>query len=329
MTALVIRNLSVEFSSSKGVFRAVDGFDLDVASAESVGLVGESGSGKSTAMLAVMGLLPSFARVRADELRFGDIDLRNASPRKRRKALGSAISMIFQDPLSSLNPCFTIGWQITDVLKLNRTVPSEKIRDRVLELLALVGIPSPEQRYHAYPHQLSGGLCQRVMIAMALAGEPKLLIADEPTTALDVTVQKQILDLLCDLQKKRQMSLMLITHDMGVVAKMAQRVYVMYGGFSVEEGKTRDVLERPRHPYAAALLRSMPEAAIGKARLPMIPGMVASGPDLPPGCLFAPRCERANEVCNGEMPPMEHGPDRGVRCYDPLLEPFRPLEGKS
>lgn len=329
MTALVIRNLTVEFSSNKGVFRAVDGLDLDVAAAESVCLVGESGSGKSTAMLAVMGLLPSFAKVRADELSFGNIDLRNASPRKRRKALGSAISMIFQDPLSSLNPCFTIGWQMSDVLKLNRTVPPKKIRDRVLELLTLVGIPSPEQRYHAYPHQLSGGLCQRVMIAMALAGEPKLLIADEPTTALDVTVQKQILDLLCDLQKTRQMSLTLITHDMGVVAKMAQRVYVMYSGAPVEEGETKDVLERPRHPYTAALLRSMPEAATGKARLPVIPGMVASGPDLPPGCLFAPRCERAKGVCNGDMPAMEHGADRGVRCYYPLSRPLRPLEDRT
>ncbi|MDX3978584.1 ABC transporter ATP-binding protein [Shinella sp.] len=329
MTALFIRNLTVEFPSTKGVFRAVDGLDLDVAPAESVCLVGESGSGKSTAMLAVMGLLPSFARVRADELRFGDIDLRNASPRKRRKALGSAISMIFQDPLSSLNPCFTIGWQISDVLKLNRTVPPEKIRDRVLDLLALVDIPSPEQRFHAYPHQLSGGLCQRVMIAMALAGEPKLLIADEPTTALDVTVQKQILDLLCDLQKTRQMSLTLITHDMGVVAKMAQRVYVMYGGAPVEEGETKDVLECPRHPYTAALLRSMPEAAIGMARLPVIPGMVASGPDLPPGCLFAPRCERAKEPCNGDMPTMEHGTNRGVRCYYPLSKPSRSLEDRT
>jgi dipeptide transport system ATP-binding protein len=329
MSMLHIRNLVVEFPTRGGLFRAVDGLDLDVAQGESVCIVGESGSGKSTAMLALMGLLPPFAKVRADEMRFDGIDLRDASPRRRRQALGSAISMIFQNPLSSLNPCFTVGWQISDVLKQNRVVPREKIRDRAIELLALVGIPSPEQRFHAYPHQLSGGMCQRVMIAMALAGEPKLLIADEPTTALDVTVQRQILDLIRGLQKTRRMSLTLITHDMGVAAEMARRVYVMYGGSPVEEGRTDEVLRHPRHPYTAALLRSMPEAAQGQARLPVISGTVPGAPDQLPGCLFAPRCDHAREECTRARPPMERGADRGVRCHYPFAPALGPQEEQA
>ncbi|MBV8914400.1 MAG: ABC transporter ATP-binding protein, partial [Acetobacteraceae bacterium] len=234
MSLLEVRNLRVTFETGRGPMPAVDGLDLDVPPGDVLGLVGESGSGKSVAMLAVMGLIRRPGRVTADRLAFDGTDLRGLSPRARRRLVGRDMAMIFQEPMSSLNPCFTIGWQIAESLRAHTDLPRPARRARVLELLRQVGIPAPEARLSAFPHQLSGGMCQRVMIAMAIACNPKLLIADEPTTALDVTIQKQVLDLLARLQGERGMALILITHDVAVVAETARLLQVMYAGQGME-----------------------------------------------------------------------------------------------
>jgi dipeptide transport system ATP-binding protein len=310
---LTIRNLSVRF----GGLRAVEGLDLTVSRGEVLGVVGESGSGKSVSMLAIMGLLPAHAHIAVDELSFDGTDLRSLAPKARRRLLGRDIAMVFQDPMTSLNPCFPVGWQIGEALRTHAAASGGAVRTRVIELLAQVGIPAPESRLRAFPHQLSGGMNQRVMIAMAIACNPRLLIADEPTTALDVTIQKQILDLLVDLQRQRGMALVLITHDMGVIAQTAQRVQVMYAGQAVEEAAVANLLAHPRHPYSAALLAALPERSAGSARLPTIPGVVPGLADRPSGCLFNPRCAYATDVCRA-TPGFDMAGDSNARCHYPL-----------
>lgn len=294
---LNIRNLSVDFQTAGGQFRAVDSVDITCERGEILSIVGESGSGKSVSMLAMMGLLPWTATISADVMEFDGKDLLTINKRDRRRIIGKDMAMIFQEPISSLNPCFTVGFQLGETLRLHMGMNRAERRHRSIELLELVGIPAPETRLSAFPHQLSGGMNQRVMIAMALAGDPKLLIADEPTTALDVTIQAQILDLLVSLQKEKDMALILITHDMGVVAETAERVQVQYAGQRVEEQHVSGLFTTPHHPYTSALLSALPERAVGRT-LPSIPGVVPGQYDRPTGCLFAPRCSHVRDDCH-------------------------------
>ncbi|WP_292898408.1 MULTISPECIES: ABC transporter ATP-binding protein [unclassified Nitratireductor] len=270
---LDIRNLSVEFETAGGTLRAVDGVSLSVEAREVLAIVGESGSGKSVSMLAVMGLLPWTAKVTADAMTFQGRDILNLSPSDRRKIVGKDIAMIFQEPIASLNPCFTVGFQIDETLKMHTDLSARQRRDRTVELFEAVGLPNASDRVNAYPHQMSGGQCQRVMIAMAIACNPKLLIADEPTTALDVTIQKQILDLLVSIQAEKNMGMIMITHDMGVVAETADRVIVQYKGRKMEEADVLSLFEKPQHPYTKALLSALPENATGD-RLPTVSDFV-------------------------------------------------------
>jgi dipeptide transport system ATP-binding protein len=318
MPLLDIRNLSVDFVTRKGTLRAVDGIDLSVDGGEVLGIVGESGSGKSVTSLAVMGLLGHNGRVVADRMSFDGRDLIGMSARERRSMTGKDLAMVFQEPMSSLNPCFTVGFQITEALKVHEGGTRRERRRRAIELLEQVGIPAPETRLSAFPHQLSGGMSQRVMIAMAIACNPRLLIADEPTTALDVTIQKQILDLLIALQRERVMALILITHDMGVVAETAQRVAVMYAGQVVETRPAAELFAAPRHPYTAALLDALPERAVGRRRLPTIPGVVPGIADRPKGCLFSPRCPRVVDACRAGPIALEPDATGAARCIRPL-----------
>jgi dipeptide transport system ATP-binding protein len=313
---LEIRNLSVTFATAVGPFKAVDSVDLDVDSGEVVAIVGESGSGKSVAMLAVMGLLPKTATVTADRLAFAGEDLQKLSSRRRRSVIGREIAMIFQEPIASLNPCFTVGFQIGEALKVHLGMERNARRQRSLELLREVGISEPERRLSAFPHQLSGGMSQRVMIAMALACRPKLLIADEPTTALDVTIQAQILDLLLSLQQETGMGLILITHNMGVVAESAQRVVVQYAGLQVERQKVHGLFAAPHHPYTVALLDALPDRATGD-RLPAIPGVVPGMSDRPAGCVFHPRCNFGTEICVRVVPPVQSTALGQALCHYP------------
>jgi len=317
MPLLEIRNLAVEFQTHRGPFRAVDGVDLTLEAGELLGVVGESGSGKSVTMLAVMGLIVWPGKVTADVMRFDGIDLLSLSDRERRKIVGKDIAMIFQEPMTSLNPSFTVGYQIMETLAVHEGGSRGERRRRTVELLEQVGIPAAASRLDSFPHQLSGGMCQRVMIAMAIACNPKLLIADEPTTALDVTIQAQILDLLASLSRDRNMGLVLITHDMGVVAETAQRVMVMYASQQVEEQLAERLFEQPRHPYTAALLEALPERAHGK-KLNTIPGVVPGIADRPTGCVFNPRCGFVQERCRIERPALETKLGARVRCHFPI-----------
>ncbi|RGP37106.1 ABC transporter ATP-binding protein [Pseudotabrizicola alkalilacus] len=269
MALLNIRNLSVKFATATGSFTAVDGIDVHVDKGEVLAIVGESGSGKSVSMLAVMGLLPDTATITADEMTYDGQDISNLSAAERRRLIGREITMIFQEPVASLNPSFTVGFQIEEVLRLNLGLSNREARAKALDLFRAVGIPEPEDKINAYPHQMSGGQCQRVMIAIAIASNPRLLIADEPTTALDVTIQKQILDLLMQLQEDYGMALILITHDMGVVAETADRVVVQYKGRKMEEADVLSLFENPQHAYTRALLSALPEHATGD-RLPTV-----------------------------------------------------------
>lgn len=273
MPLLNIRNLVVEFQTASGPFRAVDGVSLHVNEREVLAIVGESGSGKSVSMLAVMGLLPWTATVTADEMSFNGRDLLKMSPAERRKIVGKDMSMIFQEPMASLNPCFTVGFQIEEVLRFHMGMDKAQRRERAIELLTQVGIAEPAERLNSFPHQMSGGQCQRVMIAIAIACNPKLLIADEPTTALDVTIQKQILDLLVSLQVKYGMGLIMITHNMGVVAETADRVIVQYKGRKMEEADVLSLFESPKSNYTRALLSALPDNAVGD-RLPTVSDML-------------------------------------------------------
>jgi dipeptide transport system ATP-binding protein len=263
MALLQIDNLTVEFQTAAGWFRAVDGVSVSVNSGEVLSIVGESGSGKSVAMLAVMGLLPWTAKITADRMLFEGRDIQNISAAERRKLIGKDIAMIFQEPVASLNPCFTVGFQIEEVLRIHLGLDRQARRARAIDLFKQVGLPDPEERLNHFPHQMSGGQCQRVMIAIAIACDPKLLIADEPTTALDVTIQKQILDLLMSLQARNGMGLIMITHDMGVVAETADRVIVQYKGRKMEEADVLTLFENPKSNYTKALLAALPENATG------------------------------------------------------------------
>ena len=318
MSLLSIKNLSVRFKTASGLFTAVENVSLEVERGEVVAIVGESGSGKSVSMLAVMGLLPWTAEITADELIFDGIDLNALPAKKRRELNGGAMSMIFQEPMTSLNPCFTVGAQIDEMICTHQGGNRAERKERSLELLALVGIPDPKKRYGDYPHQMSGGMSQRVMIAMAIACSPRLLIADEPTTALDVTIQAQILDLLLELQSQHDMGLILITHDMGVVAETAHRVAVQYAGQQVEMQPVIELFEHPRHPYTSALLSALPERAGNQVRLPTIPGVVPGQYDRPQGCLFNPRCKFADDHCRTTEPVVVDGDQTLTLCHRPL-----------
>lgn len=263
MALLDIQNLTVQFETANGWFKAVDGVSLSVEPGEVLAIVGESGSGKSVAMLAVMGLLPWTAKITADKMEFQGRDILKISAAERRKLIGKDVAMIFQEPVASLNPCFTVGFQIEEILRLHMGLGAKERRERAIELFKLVGLPDPAERLNHFPHQMSGGQCQRVMIAIAIACNPKLLIADEPTTALDVTIQKQILDLLMQLQAETGMGLIMITHDMGVVAETADRVIVQYKGKKMEEADVLSLFESPKNPYTRALLSALPENATG------------------------------------------------------------------
>ncbi|MEP7184013.1 MAG: ABC transporter ATP-binding protein [Betaproteobacteria bacterium] len=323
MPLLEIEDLHVDFPSQGAVMRAVEGVSLSLDEGEVLGIVGESGSGKSVTMLALMGLIPYPGRVRAKRLAFAGRDLQALSDGERRKLVGKDVAMIFQDPTTSLNPCFTVGFQLCETLRLHMGLDRKAARDRATELLEQVGIPAASSRLGDFPHQLSGGMNQRVMIAMAIACNPRLLIADEPTTALDVTIQAQILDLLRGLQNERGMALILVTHNMGVVAEMARRVAVMYAGQVVEERAADALFAAPEHPYTAALLAAMPERSTGVARLATIPGVVPGLYDRPQGCLFAPRCRYATRNACQSRPELRPWAEGRIRCHYPLGDPAR------
>ena len=299
---LSIRNLHVEFATDAGAVPAVRGIDLQIGAGETVALVGESGSGKSVTATSVMRL--SEGRIATGSIHFQGRDLVSLSDAEMRSIRGGQMGMIFQEPMTSLNPVFTIGRQIEEVLALHQQMNAPAARAQALELLGRVGIPSPEHRLAQYPHQLSGGMKQRVMLAMAIACRPQLLIADEPTTALDVTIQAQIMDLLRSLKQEFGMAVLLITHDLGVVAHFAERVLVMYAGKIVEQGSVRDVFKRPSHPYTQALLAALPDPLKPRRRLEAIAGRVPSPSRLPPGCAFCARCAHAFEPCAVRQPPL-------------------------
>ena len=302
---LRIDDLRVRFRTGAGVVEAVNGVSYEIVPGETLAVVGESGSGKSVTAMAVLGLLPKPpASIEGGSVLFRGEELLKASPARLRALRGNQISMIFQEPMTSLNPVFSVGNQIGESLELHRGLDSEQARVEAARLLELVGIPEPERRLDEYPHQLSGGMRQRVMIAMALACRPALLIADEPTTALDVTVQAQILELLARLQRAFGMSILLITHDLGVVAETARRVVVMYAGTVVERAFTDELFERPRHPYTAGLFLSLPRVDAGDEPLRPIDGSVPDALRLPPGCRFHPRCPFAMAVCREREPPL-------------------------
>ncbi|MEO7256164.1 MAG: ABC transporter ATP-binding protein [Casimicrobium sp.] len=315
---LDIRGLTVSFATKRGAFTAVDGVDIGVERDEVLAIVGESGSGKSVAMLAIMGLLPWTAKVTAERMCFDGQELTALTPKQRRALIGRDIAMVFQEPMSSLNPCFTVGYQIGEALATHLKFDRKARRQRVIELLEQVGIPDAPSRISSFPHQLSGGMCQRVMIAMALACNPRLLIADEPTTALDVTIQAQILDLLLSLKRDTGMALVLITHDLGVVGETADRVIVQYAGRQVETAAVVDLFADPHHPYTAALLAALPEhAASREGRLAAIPGMVPGQFDRPPDCVFAPRCAVVQARCS--IAPERASAELGdALCHTPL-----------
>lgn len=313
---LSIEDLVIQFETRLGVVRAVEGVSLQLHAGETLAIVGESGSGKSVAAMSVLGLTASQGgRVVGGRILFEGRDLVNLSNNEIRSIRGNDIAMVFQEPMTSLNPVFTVGSQVAEVVELHRKLGRREARQEALRLFELVGIPSPEQRLDEYPHQLSGGMRQRVMIAMALSCNPKLLIADEPTTALDVTVQAQILDLLRDLQQRLNMATLLITHDLGVVASMARRVSVMYAGRVVESGDILDIFETPQHPYTVGLLESLPKLHGETGALRPIEGNVPDALALPPGCRFHPRCPFRFEPCPVEHPAFVVRGNHGAACH--------------
>jgi len=317
---LDVKNLQTVFFTNSGLFRAVDDVSFNVRRGETLAIVGESGCGKSVTALSIMRLVPDPpGRVVGGSVMLEGTDLLGLDEAEMRKVRGNRISMIFQEPMTSLNPVMRIGDQITEAVRLHRPISAKEAWKQAVDMLRLVRIPEPERRAQEYPHQLSGGMRQRAMIAMALACRPALLIADEPTTALDVTIQAQILALIVDLQTRLGTGLILITHDLGVVAQTAQRVIVMYAGRKVEEATVEALFENPRHPYTRGLMASMP-AVIGldannDARLTEIPGMVPSLTNLPAGCAFAPRCRLAVERCRAEYPPLQDFDGHLAACW--------------
>ena len=319
---LEIRDLVTEFRTDAGTVRAVDGVSFSIPARTTLGVVGESGSGKSVTALSVMRLIASPpGRIASGSIKYAGKDLMTLSPAEMRKIRGNRIAMIFQEPMTSLNPVFTVGDQVGEAVRLHQNKSRSQARTIAIDMLKLVGIPSPETRIDDYPHQLSGGMRQRVMIAMALACKPDLLIADEPTTALDVTIQAQILDLLRSLQRDLGMSILLITHDLGVVAETCDEVVVMYAGRIVERATAEVLFATPRHHYTAGLLRSMPsygEGDVERTRLVEIKGMVPSLAELPVGCKFVDRCGAAQELCRTDEPPLVQLGASHVRCHFPL-----------
>jgi dipeptide transport system ATP-binding protein len=307
LSSLEIQNLNVKIPTRRGLLEIVRDLSFSVQAGQTLGIVGESGCGKSMTSLAIMGLLPPTAQLTAGKFNFLDQSLKDLSESSRNRLRGKDMAMIFQDPMTSLNPCFTVEMQLTESLKLHQHLNTKNARQRAIELLDQVGIPSPKERLNSYPHQLSGGMSQRVMIAMAIACNPKLLIADEPTTALDVTIQAQILELLRSLVKKNNMALILITHDMAVVSQMADQILVMYAGEQVEYGSAQAVIENPRHPYTRGLLQCLPGNSSQemleiphRSKLKTISGRVPDLLDKPKGCLFEPRCPYAEDQCRSD-----------------------------
>jgi len=321
---LEVDRLTVEFPAGDTTLVAVDDVGFTVATGEVVGIVGESGSGKSVTALSVLGLVDEPGRVRAERLAFAGRDLQRMAASERRALLGGEIGMIFQDPMTSLNPSFTVAFQLMEAIALHEGGSRRARRARALDLLKDVEIADAERRLDVYPHQLSGGMSQRVMLAMAIACNPRLVIADEPTTALDVTVQAQMLALLLRLQRERGMALVLITHDLGVVAEVAQRVLVMYAGQIVESATAAELFAMPRHPYTEALLASLPERNAGNRRLASLPGVVPGAYDRPAGCLLSPRCPYVRDRCRASRPPLFAVDASLARCYYPLGAPPRP-----
>ena len=316
---LEIRNLKTYFDVRGGVLKAVDDVSFTIAAGETLGLVGESGCGKTVTANSIMRLVPiPPGRIAGGEILFEGVDILKLPASEMRKVRGSKISMIFQEPMTSLNPVFTVGDQVAEVISLHRKLSQREIRDRVIEAFRLVRIPAPESRINDYPHQMSGGMRQRVIIAMALACNPKLMIADEPSTALDVTIQAQILDLMNNLKEETGASILFITHDLGVIAEMAQRVAVMYAGKIMEAADADTLFGDPQHPYTIGLMTSIPILGIGKKekRLSTIPGVVPSLFKLPPGCLFHERCSVPHTECGHLEPPMiDLGHGHIVRCH--------------
>jgi oligopeptide/dipeptide ABC transporter ATP-binding protein len=317
---LNIKNLKTQFHTAEGVVRAVDGIDLTVRPGRVLGIVGESGSGKSVTALSVLQLIPQPpGRIVSGEVWFNGTDLLTLKENQMQKIRGKRIAMIFQEPMTSLNPVFTIGDQISEMLRLHLKMSRKDARDRTIELLDLVGIPSSDRRIDEYPHQLSGGMRQRVMIAMAISCNPEIVFADEPTTALDVTIQAQILVLLDELRERLGMSLVLISHDLGVIAEVAHDVAIMYAGRIVEEAGTEELFSQPLHPYTQGLLASLPrfdKTGGRRERLQAIPGIVPKLTETMPGCRFTPRCSVAISHCGQEEPPLEEiRPGHRVRCW--------------
>ncbi|MCL4219901.1 MAG: ABC transporter ATP-binding protein [Phycisphaerales bacterium] len=321
---LEVRRLTTRFRTDDGVVTAVDDVSFDVLAGETLGIVGESGCGKTVTSKSIMRLLPEHIASYGEhsEVRFDGVNILRADSRQMRRIRGDKIAMIFQEPMTSLNPVFTVGWQIDEALRYHTNLSRRERRERTIEMLRLVEIPNPERRIGQYPHQLSGGMRQRVMIAMALCCEPDVLIADEPTTALDVTIQAQILDLMSSLKEKLGTAIMLITHNLGVVAQVCDRVLVMYAGRVIEQGCVREIFHAPQHPYTQALLESIPKHGARRSRthkLPTIRGIVPSLRHLPAGCRFNDRCTYCQQRCIDEEPELiERGLPRPVRCHFPL-----------
>jgi dipeptide transport system ATP-binding protein len=324
MALLEVSDLSIGFDTLRGELKAVDGMSFSIEEGETLGIVGESGCGKSMTSLAIMGLLPPNAKLNATRLQFQNHDLLKINDTTYRSLRGGDMAMIFQDPMTSLNPCFTVGYQLTEVLHVHQKLSKKESQAKAIELLERVGIADPERRLSSYPHQLSGGMCQRVMIACAIACRPKLLIADEPTTALDVTIQAQILDLLKELQQSFGMAMILITHNLGLVSEMAKRIAVMYAGQIVETGPTAEVIHAPTHPYTAGLLECLPDSSrhiASKSPLPSIPGMVPDLVHRPTGCQLHPRCKFVQTNCRTTKPELRGEHSHSARCFYPLSPP--------
>ena len=319
-TVLSVRDLCTSFRTDDGLVNAVKNVSFDLQAGEFVGLVGESGCGKSVTSKSIMRLLPEHITEYSGSIHFGGSNLLELPEKGMQDIRGNRIAMIFQEPMTALNPVFTIGWQLNEALLYHTNLNRSERKERAIELLRMVEIPLPEQRYNEYPHQLSGGMRQRVLIAIALACEPELLIADEPTTALDVTIQAQILKLMKNLQQKTNTAILLITHDLGVVAQTCSRVVVMYAGQVVEQASASDLFHRPKHPYSKALLESIPRSGMKKKgqRLATIPGLVPTLKMMPSGCRFADRCEFKQDRCVNQQPEIEEQDGRIVRCHFPV-----------
>lgn len=311
-----VKDLQMVFENKKRSFTAVDNLSFSIQRGKTLGIVGESGSGKTMASLSVMGLLPNQGRISGGEIIFEGKDLRKCSEAQMNKIRGSEMSMIFQDSMMSLDQVYTVGYQISEAILAHEKVSRQEAKNRALSLIGAVGIPHPDRVYDSYPFELSGGMCQRIMIAIALSCNPKLLFADEPTTALDVTVQAQILDLLKDMQKKYQMGIVLITHDLGVVSEIADNVIVLYAGQSMEIGSTEVIMHNPSHPYTSGLMKAIPKVGEKKDMLYSIDGMVPDIRHMPKGCRFCTRCPLADDRCRDEQPQMrEIEPGHFARCH--------------